>query len=370
MILFLSAGLLAVLLAYFSQFKGQRGLLVLSLIIIVIIMGLQDAIGNDFSGYEDAFKEINTGRLTPGFFSSEKGDQYLTIEFGWFYLNRFCAFIINDFHLVSVLVALLLCIAIYKVLIYVPSNYHWLAILLFYFSISHMILMMSALRQAFAVACFAMIVVYSFKKKIVMALLFVILGSSFHNSFIVSILFMLILFIPYNWFQRYKKIICLVLLISFAFISMYQGKLQENLIEQALPAMSEDADRYSYYVENIAETSVSTLASIFTFFVFSLTLFGLYRSCNKSEMVILLYAVLSYVALAFVGNNSGSFPRMFYYMTFFNIFASCITANHLRNPIIKAGFIVALFLTTGYSFITALTNIQYIRYLDYHTIFF
>lgn len=370
MVLFISAGLLSTILAFLSQFKGNRRLLLLSFFIIAVIMGLQDAIGNDFPGYEDAFREISLGQLIPSYLNTDKGDSYFTIEVGWYYLNLLLSKIIFDFHLVSFSVSLLFCYSFYKLLVFVPSKFHWLAVLLFYFSIEHMFLLMSALRQTTAMACFVLVVVFSFNKKIIPALIFALLGTTFHNSFFVALSYLLVLFLPYILFEKNKKILCSLFLISFVYIALNQNSLQSNLVERALPSMSEDTARYSYYIENLEESSVSTLASLFSLGIFLFSLFGLYNCKNKHDMIILLYAVVSYLVLLFLGNNSGSMTRGIYYMTFFNVAASCIIANYLRNPIVKYGYITVLILITGFKFITALTNFQYIKYLDYHTIFF
>ena len=184
MFIFLFAGLLAVFLAYQSQYKQWEFCLVWAFVIMWFIAAFQDCIGWDFKNYKDAFDGIMQGKIEPAFIRVDR-DQ---IEIGYYLLCKGPGGLFGTFYTVTPIVYAIVLYPIYKLLKLAPSRWRWLAVFYFYFGVKWFLLDMSGQRQAVAIAFWILLVFALQEKRYIRAAIFVVLGIAFHNSFIYSLL--------------------------------------------------------------------------------------------------------------------------------------------------------------------------------------
>ena len=140
---------------------------------------------------------------------------------------------------------------------------------------------MSGLRQGLAVA-FWLLLVFSLKeKKYKASLVYALLGVSFHNSFIYSIAFIPLIYIPYERidFNRIgvKVAVFLAIIISFIVGYIYLPQLVDTQTTALVSAISEydESDVYTRYVREMEgqQVRLSTMMFNFLLLIFVATAF-------------------------------------------------------------------------------------------------
>lgn len=366
MIQFIAFGLLATLLAYLSQFKRHKIALILSFVIIAYIMGLQDSIAIDFPNYIELFNNILSGYTQGTFFNIEERAGLSNIEYGWYALNYFLGNIIPNYHIVSLTASIFICYALYKMLQETPSKWHWLGIIYFYFM--PMRFCMSGIRQGVAMACLMLVILYILKKDWKKILLFAFIGISIHNSFIVSLAIIPVLFINDNYIEKHKKKVVTFLILLYFIVLLLSGQIRDLLLMNFINSMNENAEHYVGYLDDINNVNQTLLNKLFRFINFIFIVIAFYLSKDKSRKIITIYLLSAYT-VAVIGEN-GALARINNYYTFFAIPCLCIMPAIIKNNIIKAAFLCVTFVYIAKVFNESLSHYLYVKYLDYHTILF
>lgn len=363
---FVFCGILATYFAYLSQFKGKKYFLVLSLAVIAYIMGLQDGAAIDFVGYEQTFTEIMQGKKNYGFLNLEGRHSDGVIEIGWYTLNKLLGNIIDSYHLVSLVASIFICCTIYKLLKNVDSKWHWLSILYYYFIA--MQFCMSGIRQAMAMMCFLLATLFIIERKWKKLLLFSILGLTFHNSFIIFLCILPLLFIPDNFIEKHIKKICIICAIAYILVLLQSNSIRLFLIEEFMSKMEENASDYDHYLVTIQIAKTSFLNTTFRLLNFSFILFAFYHAKAK-ERKLLMYFLFATYAIAIVGENS-DVARINEYFNIFSIVAMSIIPSAIKNKNIRTAFVAFTIIYVIKIAIDRTDSYLFNGYLDFHTILF
>ena len=362
---FVFCGLLATFFAYLSQFKGHKHFLVLSMAIIAYIMGLQDAAAIDFPDYVKIFENIMQGTKEYAFLNFEERHSGGVIEIGWYTLNKVLGSIIYSYHFVSLVASIFICSVIYKMLTKVDRKWHWLAILYFYFI--NMQFCMSGIRQAIAMMCFILVVLFIIEKKWKKMLFFAVLGTTFHNSFIIILCTTPIMLIPDKIIEKHiNKIIAIAALI-YIVVLLQSENIRLLLIGNFISVLEENASDYDHYLEGMY-VKTTFLNTIFRLLNFVFILMAFYYAKAKERKLIFLFLISTYVT-AVVGESS-DLARMNNYYTIFSIPAMCIIPSVIKNKAIRTVFILMTIVYIVKISIDNTNSFLYAGYNDFHTIIF
>lgn len=367
---FIFAGLLATLLAYLSQYDKKNILLFLSLLVIWYIAAFQDNIGVDFESYLEGFNNYLQGNVKASFIRTDRGHT----EIGWFLLCKGIGTIFPSFYAVTPIVYGFILYSVYRILKYVSPQWRWLAIFYYYFGVKLFLFNMSGMRQSVAIA-FWVLLAFSIKdKKIVSAVLYSILGISFHTSFLFSLPFVLFLFIPEDKINisRHPIIWAFGILAVFSLGFLYIQNLFVGVgnVFSFLLNETEAVDIYSYYVQQEMELRSFKLRSFVVQLIllsFLILAFVSKRDDTKYSGTYILLYIISFILFAIFG-DFGSFPRIFMYIGIFGVGAIAVAAQKLKGPV-QVLMAVYVIIYSMYYFFSALQTTQYQAFLNYHTIF-
>ena len=366
MIQFLTCGALAILFAYQSQFKRNRYLLVFSFVIIAYIMGMQDAISTDFNNYKEIFNDIIAGKIGHSYLGFNTKEGFEGIESGWYYLNLAVGSIINSYNVVATIAAGIMSFALYKIVNFSCLKYRWLAVGFFYFI--PMLFLMSAIRQGVAVGLFILVVLYVIERSWKKAILCVMLGLAFHNSFIFSILFLPILFIPEDFINKHKKTITILLIVSYTLTVIFSAQINQFAINYAIENIGNEMSSYEGYFKEALRGKLSTIYILFRYILFCISLVAFWNSSSNDRKFILLYIISSFT-IAIMGENN-NMSRLNYYISIFAIPCMCLVPLYLKNNILKYVFLILISYYIFNSFTKAMDTVYYSRFLEYKTIIF
>lgn len=375
MLIFLFAGILATLFAYLSSYysnskQSERNInwLFLSFFVMWFVASFQDCIGMDFANYKQLFNTIKQQDIASALFRTDR-DQ---IEIGWYLLNKVLG-VFDTFYAVTPVTYFVILYPIYKLFAYIPKKWHWITVFFFFFGIKFFLFEMSGLRQGLAVSFWILMAFAIKEKKWVKAIVFIILGSSFHNSYIYSIAFIPLLLIPYEKINFGKKAFLWVVIFAglFTFGLLYVSRLIGTV--HSLAFIFEDAENeavYSAYIEEVEvySRSVTNFISGLIFVLFIAYAFTSRREPRKYSNMFFTLFLFTYILEASMG-GFGSLPRMLRYTGIFALPAIGNTADNLKGGW-RISYVFYLLLITLYSFFTAVRTDQFDSYLNYHTIFF
>lgn len=366
---FLFAGFLAVFCTYISQYDKRNLFLRFAFFIIWYIAAFQDSIGTDFSNYINLFDRIQRGEVSPALFRTDR-DQ---VEVGWYILNKSIGKVFDTFYAVTPIVYAIILYPIYKLVKLSPKQYRWIAVFYFFFGVKWFIFDMTGQRQGVAIAFWSLLVFSLKDKQYSRAVIYTILGISFHNSFIYSLVMIPIIWVPFDKINVTKHRVKWIIFVTFLFTMglFYVSKLVESI--QLMATFIEGSANEEVYLRYIQEVQVHerSITNFIAGLILILFITIAYTSKkNSMKDVDLFFAVfiIIFVLEASIGNY-GSLPRIFRYVGFLSLPAISFTAYYLKGTM-RYLFIFYLLFSSLYSFNAIVHTEQYEAYLQYHTIFF
>lgn len=237
--------LLGVLIYFNGRSRNKDKLFIsISFIMFFILSAFRSKnIGNDTSSYISLFERIanknDFSQFTSGY------------ETGYVYLNKLISTISPHSQFFLIFTSLILLIG-FAFFIYKKSNNVFLSVFLFY-TLGFYGSSLNILRQYIAILIILVAYEYMRKKKILVAIIFILLASQFHATALIGFLLLLIPYIRFN----YKKIfilICITIFIQFSFGSLI------NLVFAISP-------KYHVYLNSAYFEGEIRLASILNFLI-------------------------------------------------------------------------------------------------------
>jgi transmembrane protein EpsG len=277
--------LFVVYFAYIAKVTKNNKWLKLSFVLIFLFLALRYDYGNDYMGYLDGFYKVKYIDLSSRY---ELGWQILCLLFkplGFFAMITFLA-AIN-------------CIIYYGFIKkYVPVKYYWLAVFIYLYNPTFLLVPSSAMRQSIAIGFFLFSLDYLYKKDAVRYVLSVIIAAMFHTSALI----LLPLYMIYVIDWKITKIKAIILFTSFLFMIMF-AKIFESFIQNIIGSYFYKYEVYQYQGGTELQ---SGLGLIYVIVIFIIILFYSRFQTDKSEYLFKI-AVVSYfiLPLAFLINLIG-----------------------------------------------------------------
>ena len=370
---FIFAGFLATLLAYLSYKNKKDSYLVFALVIMWYIAAFQDCIASDFNAYKEWFDKIRQGRMGFSLIRTDRDN----VEVGWYILNKTIGYFSSSFYAVSAIVYLFVFSVFYRLLKQCPSKWRWMAVFYLYFTHGWFTSIMSAERQTLAIAFWILLFFSLREKKYIKSMILAVLGYSFHNSFLYSIPFLLLMLIPFDRINfvkfRWGWLLTLIAIFLAVILSIQSIQVELSLLFADLNEdVTNSTDIYNRYVEEITNADLAqkttTIISRLISFIFVVLALLSNNKRNTEYNLFFVYLLLSLILMGAFG-SFGSFARIFRYPLFLSLPAISYTAQNL-NKEMRLLFILYTVFITMYSLISAFHTEQFVNYLDYHTIFF
>lgn len=303
--------------------------------------------GLDYDSYELLFENINAGNLDS------------RIEIGYTFLNQ----ILPSFRLVLIVTSAFTCIAyFYLFRLVIPSNWTWLAILLFFLAGNYTIFFMfSGIRNAISVAIMIFSIGLIRDRKWWWYLIVVAIASCFHIS---SLLFMTLAYLPIS--KRITNIQVFLWISIVALLIVLPSSFMFNL---GSTLISGYFDMYSIYMDNamvLGDTrSILTLCSSIYMFSYSI-IFLMYNNLRPTENTI-LYLSMLFILAPLLGALNFRFTHCF--APFF-VVAMVVIFRTGKNNIWKYIYLCFVLAYLGYSFFQVFMKGYYFTYWGYNSLLF
>ena len=253
-------------------------------LLIFAFLAVRYDFGNDYMSYFDGFTWGES-------FSNELDiDTETHNEPGW---QMLCQLFkpLGFFVFVAVLTAFE-CFVFYRfVKEYVPEGYYWLAIFLFVFTPSIMLIGSSAMRQMLAIAIFVNSIKYLRGRRLIPYLISIFLATQFHSSAV--ILYPLYLLSFYQ--DKSASIKTNSLIIIAFFILSLSSKHMMNIIEYVASFAGEE-ESMDYYLENaVFQEGGSGFGYIVQIAIFCYLVLTLHMRDPKNRVLFLILMLSTFI---------------------------------------------------------------------------
>ena len=234
-------GLICVCLAYLGRYRRLSWGFGAAMTILFVFLAIRYEWGNDYRQYIDKFIVYNS---IDEFNYSDPNERW---EVGWIFLYRiFKPF--GFFSLVIVLTAFEISVYYWFIKKYIPKEWYWFAVFIYVFNPNFMLTQSSMMRQTLAMCIVLLSIPYIYKKKVIIAALFILFASLFHSS--AKILLPIVFLGFVNWRMGKKGVIIGVVL--FFAILLFKN-IVTSIIENTLSVTG--LGKYTYYLEEGKEES-------------------------------------------------------------------------------------------------------------------
>jgi hypothetical protein len=203
--------------------------LLLLIILYSFIIGCRYYVGIDYEAYLEWYLELKQTGIYPR-----------EIEFGYEWLNYFLYFLGAHYAFLFIILAFLQILFFYKSLEKFSFLIPWY--IFFFFTYLLMFSSMNIMRQTLAYFLFFYALNLAIDKQYLRALLYCLLGFSFHKSIVIAIALFPLL--GFDWFKNKYVQIALLL-----FVTVFASQILAIALEIASPIVS--LIGYGYYVENL-----------------------------------------------------------------------------------------------------------------------
>lgn len=322
--------------------------------ILTVFFGIRYRYGNDFRMYERIFDYINHST------NMQVEVAYPRVEYGWILLNRMFSF--TDF---SVLVFLLTFIqfAVFGWFVYkfVDRKRQWIAMALYLFTPSLMLVELSMMRQMLAMSIMTLGVPSMLKKKWIPMLLLTILAAQFHRSAWIGII---LIVYPYLLKLDWKVILTGYVFIFIFFYFTPSGMF--SMIDLMLD--NDEFDRYKHYTTDDGSEMNTGLGFLFQFFTGIYLCWMLRLKQTPYRWSILL--LLTHYVMMSMSVHLGVMGRMMIYFLQFGMFGYLALFKRARRDALAMVFSLIFFIHQSVKFVKFFFDpIWTHSYLHYTTIF-
>lgn len=295
---------IAICFAYLAQFKKFKYGLEFAFIILTTFVAVRFNWGNDYLGYLEIFQRICS------YASTEEAFRFEVVEFGWVFLNRL--FKPLGFFGLTIALTIFEYFVLYRfVKRYVPKEWFWLAVFIFTFNPAFLLVTSSMMRQFLAMTIVLISIKYIFRRKWYVALLFVILASSFHASALILLPFCYIGFISFPISRMNAVVIFAVyLVLHFSAATLFKDYFFSIL---AL----EQFDKYEVYVADVSKEGDIGLGVVFNMILLFLILLNHKYQYPEVRLLFLLFFISNIFSL--FGTIAPLTVRLGYYFAIFMI---------------------------------------------------
>ncbi len=352
MFVVIALNILAVFFAYLNSYKEFRHGLKISFTLIFIFLALRYNFGNDYMAYYSHFLTINN------YTSINYFNKSFQFEPGWQLLCR--VFKPLGFFAMVIFLALINCIVYYRFINrYVPVKYYWLAVFIYVFDPTFMLINISAMRQSLAIALFLTSIPYIYKKDLIRFLLCIGVAYIFHSSAL--ILLPLYLLGIFNW--EINKAISFILVALFASLFLFQ----KTLVPYLNSFINSYFEKYEIY-QGAASTIGTGLGVLYFSALFILVLYYA-RFQHMETALVFKITIISFMFIP-LGLLIPLIGRVGMYLVPATIITYPVILMNMKKPAYKIIFVALLVFMTTYIFYQFFISDTYrAGFGTYHTIF-
>ena len=352
MIVVIFLGIFSVLFSYLTKCKEFKNGLKVSFLLIFIFLALRFNFGNDYFSYLDLFNEFSS--LENYDFTNPFSFFY---EPGWVILNFF--FKDLGFFSMNIILAMVSSVIYYRFIVkYVQRNLYWLAVFIYVFTPTFLLLQSTAMRQSVGLMIFIISIDYLIKKRFLPYLILILFASIFHYS-----AFFLIFLYPIIYLNSRIQIYSGSILISLYFLLFVFSKNLAPLFKDLLININ---DKYSAYTE---QGSVNSgLGFVYFTFLLFIIVFNDKRH-NEEIGLISKISILSFFIIPFglIIEMSGRFA-MYLSPTVVVVYPNLV--KNFKQRYEKILLVTILIVFTMYQFVSFFYSKTYYPYFfEYQTIF-
>lgn len=351
MIVTIILGLFSVFFAYLSKFKNARWGLKVSFTLIFIFLALRYNFGNDYEWYLITFNSLGQFQISDFF------GVLLPYEPGWIILN----WLFKDlgFFTMNAVLAFFSCLIYYHFIKkYIPAKYQWLAVFLYVFYPSFMLLHASAMRQSVAIMIFVFSMDYLNSKQPIRYFLCIGFAVLFHFTAIILLPVYFLVFL-----NQKIRIISGVIFVSIYGMLFISGQALLPYFKEAISIFS---TKYEFY-QNAGVVN-SGLGFLYYSLLFVLILY-FEKLQNREIALIFKIAIISFliIPLALIIDMTGRIGMYFSSATMI-VYPNILIS--LKKPEYKFIFSTMLVLLTLFQFFQFFYSDTYhMYYMNYQTIF-
>lgn len=350
----------AIFLTFLETNNKLRNGMKMGFILVTIISAIRYYYGNDYSSYLSIYDAILNNNLSIVALLDYFHDP------GWTFINYcFTFFGENGFFLLIASISIIQNFIIYFFIkTFVPKSWWVLSVFIFLFCPNFYVLSMSMIRQSFCASLFLVAIPYIVKKRILPALIIVIIASAIHAS---SLFLIPLVFLGYLRISN-TRFISLLFLFSFIFLMFSQP-----LLTRAFSAITQIQafDNYAETYQNHDSTVHFGIGFCFTIIPYLVSIYCLFTNRIKEnyQKVMIIFFLISFLIIPFE-KIIQLVSRMTCYFELLTIATIPYTYRAINSSFVKILFIgiyVFLMLYAYWGFFHSKTYSPY--FLSYHSLF-
>ena len=359
----ISISFIAILLSYFSKFKGYSHLFEGAFILVTVVAAIHYDYGTDYMTYYNLwqykYSGLNIGFLIDDFFGQTDWN-----EPGWLLLNAIFGFKNGFFVLVAILNIIQNFIYYKLIKEYVPKDWHWLAMFLYLCMDCLYLVNFSMMRQGFAVALFVAAVMMMVKKRYVVSFVLVFLATTVHLSSFICFPLLLLYFLPLHKTKTVGLSLISLALFLFLFLNYTSGLF--NIITSF-----ESLEKYGGQRETLDRIGIGYVINHIPNMVFLYALLSnkYFKDKKEKYFAVLAFSDIFMTPLLFVASAMAG--RLGFYFLAFKVPSVSLLCSRLKNMTFRFLFIIIVFVITLYSYYNFFNASFYVKSYGgpYHTIF-
>lgn len=357
----ISVSVIAVLLALLARVKGVKNGLEWSFVLLTVFLAIRYDFGNDYMPYLDSFKSYKTSSI--GLFEF---DRYYQLrdkrELLWVLLNLL--FKPLGFFSLVIVMTVFENFVIYKFIKkYVDREWYWLAVFIFTFTTSLMLVGASMMRQWLALCIFLLCIDFIQRGKPLPYFILMLLATQIHSSAWVLLPVYFVRYIPSRISKSFLYFAVPLYLVWLYFAPSLYGNNLELLLQ------AEEVEKYGVYLED-ERTSYSIIGIIARYLFPVICLLQVNRIEGPKRMLFLIFSFyLLVLPLTDVTPMIGRIGTYFQVL-FIVVFPETICCIRKNNSFLYLPILVVYLLLTLYNYFPFFRSFTFgEHYQVYQTIF-
>jgi len=348
-------GLFVVLFSWLKSSGKSRNGLRISFLLIFIFLALRYQYGNDYVSYLNLFESINFGSKID-FYIGQGGYE---LESGWILLN----YIFKPFGFFSLVIftSFIYCICYYLFFVnYVPKKYYWLALIIFIFNPSFLLIQLSAMRQSIAIILVILSFKFILKKRFIPYAFLILIAALFHKS--------VLIFLPVYFLKYLNLSINNKLILIFTIIYVFYVLNISLFIPESGNFLSYIFERYesNFVIEDVSPNS--GLGIIYQSIIFFFVLFFMRKQPPENQLMFNISII--YLLLLPIGSLINLSTRINYYFQSSILVVFPLIIKSIKFMPLKFVMTFVIIIYCLYNFIIFFKSPTWIdSYFSYQTIF-
>ena len=291
---YLIIGFISVLLCYNTRDKNKG--LAWAFFLITAFLSIRYMWGSDYPAYLQIYHEYDgiSDFSKAGDVDSVVGSHN---EIGWGYLNMVAHFLHIGFFGLVIVLTIFECWVVHRMIEkYVPQQYYWVAVMIWYFNTQSFCVNASMMRQYLCMCIYLLVIDLMIEKRvkgyILISVGIILLEATIHRSSIIQLLSLPLFYINFNTNKKYS-----IWMVIFGGVFIIWSIFGRGWIEPYMVSFLEESDDYSSYMAYLGKSQSGSFSSglgvMFRYMMFATWLWFLPKIEKKRQPIVLLI-IISY----------------------------------------------------------------------------